>query len=181
VCDITKVYKLLKRKSSKKAKESYRKFIPTAKKVYGVYSSEVNKIVSKIKDCDFEFIKQIWRGDHLEEKILGAKLLGRICNKNPDLTMKLIKKFVKDIDNWAVCDVLATQGIRKIAKIKQKEILNLSKQLIKSKNLWERRFALVLLTNYKANKLAKEIAKLAKNDKEYYVKKAYEWVEKVIK
>lgn len=109
MCKISEVRKLLKNKSNKKARKSHKKFIPTARKVYGVYSSEFNKIFSKFKNCDFDFVEKLWKGEYLEEKILAAKILGRICNKNPDLTIKLVKKFVKNIDNWAVCDVLATQ------------------------------------------------------------------------
>ena len=153
MCDIAEVRRLLRSKSSKKAKESYKKFV-----------------------------ERLWKGEYLEEKILAAKILGGICNKNPDLTMKLVKKFVKDIDNWAVCDVLATQGIRKIAKVKQDEIIAFSKKLVKSKNIWERRFGIVLLLNYKKDKsLRKEIRNIIKyveKDKEYYVKKAVDWIKR---
>jgi 3-methyladenine DNA glycosylase AlkD len=182
MCDVSEVRKLLKTKANKKAKESYKKFIPTAKKIYGVYSKEFKEIVSKYKNCGFDFVEKLWEGKYLEEKILAAKILGKICNKNPELTIRLIKKFVKDIDNWAVCDVLATQGIRKIAKQKQKELFEISRKLVKSRDSWKRRFGVVLLINYKKDKtLAKDIAKIIKplkNEKEYYVKKAIDWLKR---
>jgi len=99
--------------------------------------------------------------------------------------LKLVKKFVKDIVDWAVCDTLATQGIRPITKIKQKEIFELSKKLVKSKNLWERRFGIVLLINFKKEKHWKKeieaIIKPLENDKEYYVKKAIDWIKRSLK
>ncbi|MCK4326316.1 DNA alkylation repair protein, partial [bacterium] len=84
-----------------------------------------------------------------------------------------------------VCDTLATQGIRKIVELKQKEIFEISKELIKSKNLWQRRFALVLLINFTKDKnLRKEIEKILKNvkdDKEHYTKRAIIWLKNELK
>ncbi len=122
----------------------------------------------------------------MEEKILAAKILGKICKKNPKLTLNLINEFTHNIENWAVCDTLATQAVRPIAKIKQKEILKLSKKLIKSKNPWERRFAIILLINFKKEKsLKKEIESIIKEaedngERDYYVKKALLWVKQVL-
>jgi len=117
--------------------------------------------------------------------LLATKILGRICKKDPGKTIKLIKKFSKDISDWAVCDTLATQGVRKIAKIKQKEIFELSKRLISSKNFWQRRFAIVLLIELNRQGFSKEkIRKLSKkveNDKEHYIKRALVWLKSELK
>jgi len=182
---ITEIRKFLKEKSDNKARESWRKFVPTSEKVYGVYLTEINKIVSKYVSGDFKLVKELWKSGYLEERLLAAKILGKICKKDPEKTLELIKKFIGDIENWALCDTLATQGIREIAKIKQKEIFELSRKLIKSKNLWKRRFGIVLLINFKKERsLRKEIDAIIKqmeNDNEYYVKKAVEWLKKEIK
>jgi 3-methyladenine DNA glycosylase AlkD len=80
---------------------------------------------------------------------------------------------------------LACQGIRKIIRIKQEEIFKLSNKLIKSKNLWQRRFALVLLINFAKDKNFKmrirKILKIVQNEKEYYVKKAVFWLKNDLK
>ena len=111
--------------------------------------------------------------------------MGKICKKDPEKTLELIKKFVDDIVDWAVCDTLAIQVIRPIAKIKQKEVFELSKKLVRSENPWKRRFGIVLLINFKKDKtLKKEIEKIIKNvkdDKEHYVKKAIEWIKREVK
>ena len=183
--ELTEIRKFLKEKSNDKAKESWRKFVPTSEKVYGVYLTEINKIVLKYKSGSFELVEKLWKSGYLEKKILASKILGKICKKDPELTLKLINKFIDDIANWAVCDTLATQGIRPIAKIKERELFALSKKLIKSMNFWKRRFAIVLLINFKKEKsLRNEILNIIKeveNDKEYYVKKAVEWSKRSLK
>ena len=182
---LAEIKKFLKEKSSNKAKESWRKFIPTSEKFYGVYISEINKIVSKYKSGGFGLVEKLWKSGYLEERILAAKILGKISKQNPDLTLKLINKFVDDILDWAVCDTLATQAIRPIAKIKQTELFELSRRLIKSKNLWKRRFGIVLLINFKKNGALKKeleaIIKCIENDKEYYVKKGANWIKRSLK
>ena len=182
---IREIKKILKNKSSKKVEESAKKFVPTIKKQYGANTLVLNKIVKRIKEPDFDLVEKLWNSKYFEEKLLASKVLGKICKKNPDKTLKLIKKFSKDISDWAVCDTLASQGIKKIVIIKQKEIFEISNELIKSKDLWQRRFALVLLVNFtKDENLKKEIEKILKKiegDNEYYVKKAVIWLKKELK
>ena len=182
---IAEIRKILKGKSSKKARESALKFIPTIEKQYGVGALVLNGIVKKIKESDFDLVEKLWKSKYFEEKILASKILGKICKKNPEKALKLIEKFSKDISDWAVCDTLAGQGVRKIVIIKQKEIFEISKKFIKSKDLWQRRFALVLLINFAKDKNLKreirEILKKVEDDKEYYVKKAVVWLKKELK
>jgi len=136
---------------------------------------ELNKLAIKYRHCGFEIVKELWKSGSFEERILASKILGKICKKDPKKTLKFLEKFSKEIYDWATCDTLGTQAIKGIAKLKQEEIFKISRRLIKSKNFWERRFAIVLLTNFIESKnLKKEIVKNVENDKEYYVKKAVE-------
>jgi len=177
---LVEIRKILKNKSSKKNKESTLKFVPTIKKQYGVKMVVLNELVRKIEKPKFELVERLWKSEIYEERLLASKILGKICETNPTKTLKLIKKFSKDISDWVVCDTLATQGIRKIADLKQKEIFKISKKLIKSKNLWQRRFALVLLINFVKDKSVRqeieEIIEKVKNDNELYVRKAIIWL-----
>jgi len=179
------IRKILKHKSSKKNKESTLKFAPTVKKQYGVKVAALNELVKKIEKPDFELVEKLWESGFFEERLLASKILGKICKTNPTKTLKLIKNFSKDISDWVVCDTLATQGIRKIINLKQKEIFEISKKLVKSKNLWQRRFGLVILINFTKDKdfrqEIKEILKKVKDDKEPYVKKAIIWLKNELK
>ena len=181
---LVEIRKILKNKSTKRTRESVKKFVPTIKKQYGAKTLVLNELTKKIKEPDFDLVEKLWQSGTFEERLLAAKILGKFSNKNPERTLELIKRFSKDISDWAVCDTLATQGIRKIAKAKQKEIFALSKKYISSKNLWQRRFAIVLLIELNRSGFdKKEIKKLAekiKDDKEPYIKKAIIWLKKEI-
>ena len=41
--ELIEIRKFLKEKSNNKAKENFRRFVPTSEKVHGVYLSEINK------------------------------------------------------------------------------------------------------------------------------------------
>jgi len=105
--------------------------------------------------------------------------------KDPEKALELIRKFSKNISNWVICDALATQGIRKITKEKLEEIFDMAKELISSKNFWQRRFAIVLLielthSGFDKKKIEKLMRKV-ENDKEKYVQKAISWLKKELK
>ena len=159
-------------------------FVPTVNKYYGVKASLLNELAKKYSYVGFELVEKLWESGIFEEQLLAAKILGRICSQHPEKTLKLLKKFVKSINNWAVCDTLATQGIRKIAQLKKVEIFKLSKTFIKSRNPWQRRFALVLLVNFAKEDGDRqriiEILKQVENDKDYYVRKAILWVRRCL-
>ncbi len=180
--EFLEIQKILKINSNEKVKASIKKFIPTAERVYGVKSSVLNNLVRKIKSQDFKLVEELWKSGIFEERLLATKILGKICKKDPERTLEIIKKFSKEISDWAVCDTLATQGIRRIIKTKQEEIFKISKELIKSKNLWERRFGIVLLINFTKDEVLKgeikELIKTVENDKEFYVKKAVVWIKR---
>ena len=180
--ELTEIRKILKEHAGES--RTTLKFIPTAGKYYGIKVPLLNKLARKYSYAGFELVERLWESKILEEQLLAAKILGRICKQNPEKTLKLLKKFVKSIDNWATCDTLATQSIRKIIQIKKEEIFKLSETLIKSKNPWQRRFALVLLTNLAKEKDNRqrilEILKQVEKDKNYYVKKAVLWVKRSI-
>lgn len=183
--ELKEIQEALRKNAKDKVKASFQKFVPTAERVYGVEVLKLNELAIKYKKGGFKLIEELWKDGICEEKILAAKILGKVCKKDPEKTIEFIKKFSRDISDWVVCDTLATQGIRGIAKIKQKELFEISKSLIHSKNLWERRFALVLLINFRKdkdlrNKILK-IVKIVENDNEHYIKKAVKWIERELK
>lgn len=182
------IRKILRTKADKNVREHMRKFVPTAKKIYGVKVAELNKLASKYKSGGFDIVECLW-SDYLEERLLAAKILGRVVEDAPSKTartaLKLIVKFASDVEDWATCDTLATQAIRPIVKLKQKEIVDISKRFVRSKNPWKRRFGVVLLINFKNEKsmrgTIKNIIKLVEDDEDYYVRKAVGWVKRSIK
>ncbi|MFH0856788.1 MAG: DNA alkylation repair protein [bacterium] len=180
--ELEEIKKILQKKSSSKVRDSFKKFIPNSQNVYGVRVPDLNELATKYKDDGFMLVELLWRSGAFEERLLAAKILAKASEQNPDYALKLIELFSKDISDWAVCDTLGQQGIKPIAKLKQKEIFDLSAKLVKSSNFWQRRLSLVLLENYKkevqSHKFILNIMKRLENDKEYYVKKAVEWTKR---
>jgi 3-methyladenine DNA glycosylase AlkD len=179
---LKKIRKILLAESGNKRKASIDKFVPGSQKVYGVSMPLLNGIAKDFKEGGFELVTKLWKSGAFEEKVLAAKLLGKICKKNPELTLEMVTRFSHDITNWAECDALGMQSIKAIARIKQKEIFKLSKHYGKSQNPWERRLSLVLLESYTKDKaLKKEILMRIgqlENDEDYYVKKAVTWLKR---
>ena len=178
---LKKIQKILKEKADERVKNSIRKFVPSSQKIYGVKTPVLNEIAKKVQNPNFGLVEKLWKSGSFEEKILAAKILGRIGKEDSNKSLKLIENFSKDISDWAVCDTLGTQGIRKIVKQKQKEIFELSKRLISSKNFWQRRFAIILLIElrrrgFSKEKIKKLIMEKVENDKERYVRKTVVWL-----
>jgi len=167
------------------AKAATRKFAPTSQNVYGVRVPLLNQLAKEHSEGGFELAEALWKSGSFEERLLAAKLLGSSCKKDPGKALSLAKKFACEISDWAVCDTLATQGLRGIAVKKKDELFAWSKKLVRSNNLWERRLSLVLLTHFVKDKDARPqinetIAQLS-GDKEYYVKKAVQWLQRDLK
>jgi len=179
---ISSIKQALAAMSDEKAKGAVRKFIPTSQHVYGVRVPLLNQIAKEHREGGFELAEALWKSGAFEEKLLAAKLLGSSCKKDPDRAITLAKKFAAQITDWAVCDTLGMQGMKGIALKKQTELFAWSNKLVKSKNLWERRLALVLLTHFVKDKdsraqIEKTLATV-RGDKEHYVKKAVEWLQR---
>jgi 3-methyladenine DNA glycosylase AlkD len=178
--DLKEIQKILKANASPEGKAAHERFVPGLEKAYGTRAPVINALAKQYRDRDFNLVQELWNCEHIEETILAGKLLGQIAKKNPEKTLALIKKFSKDITDWAVCDTLGMQAPKKINKSHAKEIFQISNTLINSKNLWQRRLALVLVEWYTRDKTfhpaIKQLLKKVANDKEYYVKKAVVWI-----
>ena len=179
---VSSIKQALAANSDEKAKGAVRKFIPTSQHVYGVRLPLLNQIAKEHREGGFELAEALWKSGAFEEKLLAAKLLGSSCKKDPDRALTLAKTFAAQISDWAVCDTLGMQGVKGIASEKQIELFAWSNKLVKSRNLWERRLGLVLLTHFVKDRnsrtqIEKTLARLS-GDKEHYVKKAVAWLQK---
>lgn len=179
---LASIKRTLVAKSDARAKAAFQKFIPTSQNVYGVRVPLLNQLAKEHREGGFALAEALWRAGSFEERLLAAKILGISCKINPDQAVRLAKKFAPDISDWAVCDTLGMQGLRTIAVAKKDEVFRWSNKLAKSKNPWERRLALVLLTNFVKDEQSRiqietTVAKLS-GDKEYYVRKAVTWLRK---
>jgi len=179
---LKQIQKELEAASTPEAKAAALKFVPGVTKVYGIRTPVLNVLAKKYKEGSFDLVKELWRSGAFEEKALAAKMLREICKKDPALALQLVKDFSKDISDWAICDALGMQSLKPVAKKLQEEIFDLSAQLMRSKNLWQRRLSLVLIEVFTKDKtLQPEIVRRAKTlekDEESYVRKAVVWIKR---
>lgn len=179
---LTTIQKILKEKATPEAKAAHQKFVPGKEKIYGIRMPIINEMASQFKNGGFDLVEELWKAGALEEKVLAAKILGKIAKKDPERSLKLVELFAKNIGNWAVCDAIGMQGLKPILKTHQPQLFTLAKKYNQSPDFWQRRLSLVLVEWYTRIKaLHPEIKKLVKaleNDNEYYVKKAIIWINK---
>ncbi len=93
----------------------------------------------------------------------------------------MVDSWLAETDNWAVCDVLATQGIRKAVKGHEKELAKFIDKEYEKRGVYRKRFALVASINLvRQGKPGKARALLERAGKEKYpmIRKAVEWVER---
>jgi 3-methyladenine DNA glycosylase AlkD len=171
--------------STEATKSSIQKFVPGSQKLYGVKMPLLNELCKQLKEGGFPLVNMLWQSGSFEEKMLAAKLINKLAKKEPAGALAAVKKFSNDIQDWAVCDTLGMQSLKLISASHSKEIFALAKKLNLSKNFWQRRLSLVLVEVYAKDENMHDaidtLLKPLKTDKEYYVKKAVEWIGKSMK
>jgi 3-methyladenine DNA glycosylase AlkD len=182
--ELKEIQRVLNSKSNKQSISFLKKIVPGSSGVYGVKTPVLNEIARKYKEFSFDLAEELWNSGALEDKIIAIKILGKTGKKNPVRLLKVIKKFARNIDNWAVCDGLGMQAFRSIVKTHGDEIFELAKKYNVSKDPWQRRLSLVMIEWYTRDKdmhvPIKSLVKKLEPDKEYYVRKAVAWIHRNI-
>lgn len=133
-----------------------------------------------------EYAKELYKSNKLNEIKIGNKyyeelmiqgmIIGFQTKENIEYVIEQIKQFVPKINSWAVCDTFSA-GL-KITKKYQKEMFELIKTYLKSKEEYELRFAIVMLLDYYINDQyidsVLQVLDNIKSDK-YYVQMANAW------
>jgi 3-methyladenine DNA glycosylase AlkD len=132
---LKQIQKELEAAATPEAKAAALKFVPGATKVYGIRTPVLNEMAKKYKAGGFDLITELWQSGAFEEKMLAAKMLREVCKKDPELSLKLVADFSKDVSDWAVCDTLGMQSLKPVAKKIQPAIFDLSAKLLTSKSL----------------------------------------------
>ncbi len=172
----------LRANASAKVLASHQKFVPGLAKAYGVPMPVLNELAKEYKAGGFALAEALWEAGMIEERVLAAKLLGKIAQKDALQALALVEKFSAEINNWMICDAIGMQSLKPLVKKYAKEIFALAVKLNVSENLWQRRLSLVMVEWYTRDgqfhpAILKLIAPL-ENDKEYFVKKAVVWIKR---
>ncbi|MEQ1822841.1 MAG: DNA alkylation repair protein [Fimbriimonadaceae bacterium] len=178
--DIARIRLRLEEAGAEEYRLSVRKFAPTATHVYGVKVPILNDMAREFSAAGLGLVDSLWEAGSFEERLLATKILGRLSRKQPEEAWERATRFALDLRDWPTCDTLATEAMRPaIAKFGD-EILKGALAFCHEEGEWQRRFGLVLLTNFAKNPDCAEAIKSALNavseDKRHYVKKAADWL-----
>ena len=161
-------------------KEFHSKIVPDTKyEIIGVRMPKMRELVKRITRK--EDIRSFFGEKHVyyEEFLLHGLLIAKL--KNPDDVYPLLEDFLPTIDNWAICDTVAS-ALKILAKDKERLLKNVRLWLASDKT-YTVRFGLVCLLNYftesKYSACAIELATAIKTD-EYYINMAIAWLLSVI-
>ena len=155
-----------------------KKLIPDTKhEILGVRIPIIRKIAKDAAN-NFEQILDFLNATHTyhEEFMLHGLILGHL-NINISELLTFIDVFIPHIDNWAVCDSFVSS--LKVIKKDKKLFFEKIKFYLKSKNVYQIRFAIVaLLWYYIDEEYIDEILDLAKDAccENYYVNMAIAWL-----
>jgi len=179
---LLEIQQKLKVAASANVLASHQKFIPGLASAYGVPMPVLNKLAGEYKAGGFKLVEALWQSNMLEEKVLAAKMLGKIAGKEAARSLVLVEHFSTGITDWLICDAIGMQSLKPLVKKHAPEIFALANKLNQSENLWQRRLSLVMVEWYtrdaqRHSAINKLIAAL-ENDNEYYVRKAVVWIKK---
>jgi len=164
--------------------EGMRTTAPGVTNIYGVRGPAMNALLKMCKPGSFELIEQLWSTGNYEMRMLAVKLMEGLAKKNPEYAVKLVKKFAKEIDNWAICDTIGMKSLKKLMKPFPETIFALSETWCRSKNMWERRLSMVILwelcKDASHHKRIRAVVEIHRSDKEKYIKKAVVWLDKTL-
>lgn len=161
------------------AEKEYRKFqsnlVPNCKNILGIRVPVLRKIANEICRGNFKEFLDCIDDEYFETTMLQGLVIGK-CKANLKEKMCMLKKFVPQINNWAVCD--STCSSLKFVNKNKDEFLVFLQEYIKSNREFDIRFAVVVLMDYYITEdyidYVLETLKNIKNNK-YYVKMAIAW------
>lgn len=167
--------KKLKENKDLKYKEFNSKIISTKYPMIGVKTPILKNIAKEISKKDYKTFLQNKNTDYYETVLIEGFVISNI--KDIKEALIYFDKFIKKIDNWAICDM--TVSSMKIVK-KNKDIFkDKIKEYLNSKEEFTVRVGIILLLDYYLEEeYLDEVFSLIDNIKreEYYINMAIAWL-----
>src|SRR3989344_2183901 len=146
----------------------------------GITVPEQRKIAIRYKTLDLREIQQLLNSKIHEERLVALLILVEQYKKANDLIKKKIFDFYlknsKKINNWDLVDLSAEKILGEYLLDKDKSIIY---KLVKSKNIWERRIAVMTTFQFIKNRQYEatlRVAKILLSDKHDLIQKAVGWM-----
>lgn len=174
--------------ADEKTKEGGQRYFKEAVKLYGVKTSEVNKIGKKyfdsIKEKDkseiFDQCEELWQSGYMEESFIACNWSYSIHKRYEEKDLKIFERWLdKYVSNWASCDTLCNHTIGTFMEMYPAYVVDL-KKWAGSENRWLRRGSAVsLIIPARKGKFLNdifEIASILLLDQDDLVQKGYGWM-----
>ncbi len=175
------------KKSADRQKVSFlQKFFKTGEGEYGFGDIFVGltvprsrQLAVKYKDLDFNDILTLLKSPIHEERLIALLILVHQYEKEELLQRRIYEFYLKNtkyINNWDLVDLSSDKIVGAYLIDKPKDVLV---KLSKSKNLWERRIAILATYNFIKNKMFDDTLLIAQNlvdDKNDLIQKAVGWM-----
>ncbi|HOX21766.1 MAG TPA: DNA alkylation repair protein [Candidatus Paceibacterota bacterium] len=146
----------------------------------GLVVPETRKMAEKYSALNLVELKKLLNSKIHEERLLALFILtaqfSRAEEKGRQKLFKFYLSQTRNINNWDLVDLSADKIVGSHLKNKDKKILY---QLAKSRNLWERRIAILATFHFIKQGQAKETLKISEillNDKHDLIQKAVGWM-----
>jgi 3-methyladenine DNA glycosylase AlkD len=145
-------------------------------KFLGLTVPQSRILAKKHSALNFHEIKKLLESKFHEERLIGLIILVEKFKKEPQRVYNFYIANTKFVNNWDLVDLSADKIVGEYLLHRSKNILN---KLAKSKNIWNRRIAIVstyqFIRNHQFDKTI-EIARLLLNDKHDLIHKAVGWM-----
>ncbi len=178
---------ILRKLSSPKQAKILSRFFKTGKGEYGegdkflgIKVPVSRKIAKQFKDLSLKEIQQLIHSPIHEERLIALFILVEQFRKADETKRRIIYDFYlknsKRVNNWDLVDLTAEKIIGVYLLDKDKNILF---KLARSKNLWERRIAIMSTFNFIKNghyETTLEISNMLLNDEHDLIHKAVGWM-----
>lgn len=184
---MSKILKELKKYSSPKKAAILQRFFKTKKGEYGegdkfigVVVPDIRKVVKSYQDLDLAEVVLSLHSPIHEERLCAVLILvtqyKKADAKQQKKIFQLYLKNYKFINNWDLVDLSAPNIVGAYLRDKPKDILY---KLAKSKNLWQKRIAMLATFDDIYHKKSEETIKIAKillHDEHDLIHKAVGWM-----
>ena len=184
---ITKLKKELKKIASSKQAKILQRFFKTGKGEYGegdiflgIKVPIQRKIAKEFKNLKLSDLQKLLNSKIHEERLIALFILiSQYINGDEKIKKKIYNfylKNTKNINNWDLVDSSAPNIVGNYLLNKPRNILY---KLVKSKNLWDRRIAVLATFTFIRNNDFKDIIKIAKTlikDEHDLIHKATGWM-----
>lgn len=121
---------------------------PGIENILGLRVPDVRALAKEIAHGQWEEYL-VRPGDfYMEERMLHGMVLGQIKIDNAEEYLKLVDRFVSQINSWSVCDTFSFAGGRKFVEKHRELVFGHLQHFLRSPNEYEVRFGVVMLMQY---------------------------------